>query len=615
MHALYFLIFTLSLKQQKTYKMSEFKGGSFLVTSEKAQNVFIPEEFTEEQKMIFNMIRDFCDTEITEPMLKRGRELSASEDREDIIKLLEKGAELGLCGVAIAEKHGGMDLDFNTGLLYTDAFSIGFSFATTIGCQTSIGSLPIVYYGNEAQKDKYLPGVASAELKASYCLTEPDAGSDANSGKTKATFSEDGKHYILNGQKMWITNGGFADLFIVFAKIEDDKNLSAFIVEKAFGGITIGAEEKKLGIKGSSTVQVFFNDCKVPVENLLSERGAGFKIALNILNSGRIKLGAGTTGGSKFSINKSAQYATDRKQFGKSIAEFGAMQHKIGAMTVNTFAIDSAVYRTGRKIDLKTDELKKAGMGDGESKLNALREYAIECALLKVKGSENLAFCIDECLQIHGGMGYAVETGVEMGYRDARITRIYEGTNEINRMLSVAELTKRALQTKEIDLMGAGKKIPGKLLGKLVSFGNESEAQIVDNFKSLFLFLSGSAGKKLGKKMVDEQEIVMNLADILADAYMAESALLRLEKLKLQKADAAKIESVEKIVQVYLYDALARVRKNAEEIIDAYANGFEKTYMRYLAGLLTKTYNINPKTLRREIAQYVLEKKEYPYMW
>lgn len=595
--------------------MSELKGGSFLVTNEKAQNVFIPEEFTEEQKMIFNMIRDFCQTEITEPMMKRGRELEAEKDREEIVKLLEKGAELGLCGVAISEKHGGMDLDFNTGLLYVDAFAVGFSFATTIGCQTSIGSLPIVYYGNEAQKDKYLPGVASAELKASYCLTEPDAGSDANSGKTRATLSEDGKHYILNGQKMWITNGGFADLFIVFAKIDDDKNLSAFIVEKAFGGITIGAEEKKLGIKGSSTVQVFFNDCKVPVENLLAQRGDGFKIALNILNSGRIKLGAGTNGGAKFAITKGVQYAIERKQFGKSIAEFGAMQHKIGAMTVNAFAIDAAVYRTGKKIDEKTEELLKSGMGDGDAKLNALREYAIECALLKVKGSENLAFSIDECIQIHGGMGYAVETGVEMGYRDARITRIYEGTNEINRMLSLAELTKRAIQTKEIDLMSAGKKIPGKLLGKVVSFGNETEADIVDNLKSLFLFLSGTTGKKLGKKMVDEQEIVMNLADIMADAYLAESVLLRFEKLKLMKADAEKLAVVEKIVKVYMYDSLTRARKASEEIIDAYADGFERKYMRYLSGLLTKTYDINPKVLRREIAQYVIAKKEYPFMW
>jgi ribosomal protein S17E len=291
------------------------------------------------------------------------------------------------------------------------------------------------------------------------------------------------------------------------------------------------------------------------------------------------------------------------------------MQHKLGEMTARTFAIDSAVYRTGRKIDQKTEELKKAGMSESEAKLNALREYAIECAILKVYGSENLAYCIDECLQIHGGMGYAVETGVEMGYRDARITRIYEGTNEINRMLSLAELTKRAIQTKEIDLMSAGKKIPGKLLGKIFKSGNESEAEIVDNLKSLFLFLSGTAGKKLGKKLVDEQEIVMNLADIMTEAYNAESVLLRLERLKLQKADAEKIAAVEKIVKVYLYGALQNVRKSVDEILDAYTEGFEKSYMRYLTGLLTRRYNVNAKQLRREIAQYVIAKKEYPFMW
>jgi alkylation response protein AidB-like acyl-CoA dehydrogenase len=595
--------------------MTTLKGGSFILGDENVKDVFIPEEFTEEQKMIFQMIQDFSMTEVIDKIHERGRELQADKDKEEIVQLLEKAAELGLCGVAISEKHGGMDLDFNTGLIYVDAFAPSGSFTTTIGAQTSIGSLPIVYYGNEAQKDKYLPGVASGALKASYCLTEPNAGSDANSGKTKAILNAEGTHYILNGQKMWITNGGFADLFIVFAKIDDDKDLSAFIVEKAFGGISIGAEEKKLGIKGSSTVQVFFNDCKVPVENLLSERGAGFKIALNILNSGRIKLGAGTTGGSKFAISRTLKFAIERKQFGKSIAEFGAMKHKLGEMVLNTFAMDSAVYRTGRKIDLKTEEFKKAGKEDGEAKLLALREYAIECAILKVKGSENLDFVIDEALQIHGGMGYSVETGIEMGYRDARITRIYEGTNEINRMLSLAEFTKRALQTKEIDLNTVSKEIPMKLVGKLFSFGADSEKEIVDNFKTLFLFLSGVAGKKLGKKLVDEQEIVMNLADIFAEAYVAESVYLRAEKLKTMNTDAKKQEVVNKIVKVYLYDALVKVRKAGEEVIDAYADGFEKTYTKFFLNKLTKPYEINPKDLRRDIADYAIEKQEYPLYW
>lgn len=591
------------------------KGCSFIEKAGKPEDVFVPEEFTEEQLMIKDMVIDFCEKEIQEPMLKRGRELYATneEDRAEVVRLLEKSAELGLCGVAISEKHGGIDLDFNTGLIFSEAGAQGFSFATTIGCQTSIGSLPIVYYGTEAQKDKYLPGVASAELKASYCLTEPNAGSDANSGKTRAVLNEAGTHYILNGQKMWITNGGFADLFIVFAKIDDDEKLSAFIVEKAFGGITLGAEEKKMGIKGSSTVQVFFNDCPVPVENMLAGREEGFKIALNILNSGRIKLAAGTTGGCKFSITKAVTYAKERKQFEKSIADFGAIKNKIAKMVVHTFAADSAVYQVGRNIDLKTAELKQAGEADGEAKLNALREFAVECAILKVKGSENADFVLDETLQVHGGMGYSMETGIEMGYRDARITRIYEGTNEINRMLSVAELTKRHLKSKEINLTTAGKKIPGLLVKNFFSSASD-EAAIIENIKASFLLISGAAGKKLGKKLVDEQEIVMNLADILAEGFLAEAAYLRVQKLKKKGlADAEQIAHMEKAVKVYLYDALDKVRKAGNEIIDAYTDGFNKSIMRYLLGLLTKRYNINAKDLRRDIANYAYAKNGYPF--
>ncbi|MGB1017923.1 MAG: acyl-CoA dehydrogenase family protein [Chitinophagales bacterium] len=594
--------------------MSELKGANFIERPINKSEVFIPEEFTEEQLMIKEMVIDFCEKEIQEPITKRGRELYATneEDLKEIVKLLEKSAELGLCGVAIDEKLGGMNLDFNTGLIFSEAIAAGFSFATTIGAQTSIGSLPIVYYGTDAQKEKYLPGVASGAIKAAYALTEPSAGSDANSGKSKATLSPDGKNYILNGQKMWITNGGFADIFIVFAKIDDDKNLSAFIVEKAFGGVTLGAEEKKLGIKGSSTVQVFFNDCNVPVENLLSERGKGFKIALNILNSGRIKLAAGTTGGSKFAITKSIKYALEREQFGKAIANFGAIKHKLAEMATKTFTTDSAVYRTGRNIDLKTEEFIKAGISSSEAKLKALREFAIECAILKVKGSDNSDYCVDEALQIHGGMGYSVETGIEMGYRDARITRIYEGTNEINRLLSVAELGKRAVISKELNLKKAGKKIPGQLIKKMLPFGKENDFEIIENMKSIFLLLLDATGRKYKAELEHEQEIVLNLSNLLAETFVAESAFLRVQKLKdKQDFDKEKLAVMKAMVKINIYNALAIVRNSSKEIIDTYATGFEKRKMFYLIKLLTKKYDINPTILRRKIADYVIKNKEY----
>ncbi|MEZ4916457.1 MAG: acyl-CoA dehydrogenase family protein [Chitinophagales bacterium] len=592
------------------------KGCSFIEKAGNYKEAFVPEEFTEEQKMIKKMIIDFCVQEIQEPMTKRGKELYATDenDRKEVERILEKSAELGLCGVAISEKRGGINLDFNTGLIFSEATAQGFSFATTIGAQTSIGSLPIVYYGTEEQKDKYLPGVASAQLKASYCLTEPGAGSDANSGKTKAVLNEAGTHYMLNGQKMWITNGGFADLFIVFAKIDNDEKLSAFIVEKAFGGITLGAEEKKMGIKGSSTVQVFFNDCPVPKENLLGKRQDGFKIALNILNSGRIKLAAGTTGGSKFAINKAVGYALERKQFDTEIANFGVIKDKIATMMVNTFACESAVYQVGRNIDLKTEELKANGKTESEAKVEALREFAVECSILKVKSSENTNFVLDETIQIFGGMGYSVESGIEMGFRDNRITRIYEGTNEINRMLSVAELTKRHLKTKEINLVTAGKKIPSLLLSNAMPFSEANETKMIANLKAAFLLLSADAGKTLGKKLVDEQEIVMNLSRILAEGYLAEAMYMRYLKLKENKlVSQDKIEAIESMLKVYLYDALEIVRKAGNEIIDAYATGFSKSTNRYLLGLLTKRYNINVKDERRKVAEFAYKQKGYGF--
>ncbi len=591
-------------------------GCSFLIQEEKPQNIFISEEWNEEQKMIYDMVQDFCKKEIMEAMLSRGREFEITKDKEEILQLFDKASELGLCGVSISEEYGGINLDFNTSCLFAEASAYGFSFATTMGAQTSIGSLPIVYYGTKDQKEKYLPGIASGELKASYCLTEPRSGSDANSGKTSATLNEAETHYAINGQKMWITNGGFADIFIVFARIDDDKNLSAFIVEKGFGGITLGAEEKKLGIKGSSTVQVFFENCMVPKENLLGDRNGGFKIALNILNTGRIKLAASTTGGCKLSIDQAVTYAKQREQFDTPIANFGAIKHKIGQMAVLTYAAEAALYRTGHNINLKTEEFLSQGKSENESKLKAIREYAVECSLLKVKCSENLDYAIDECLQIHGGMGYSAELGIEMGYRDARITRIYEGTNEINRMLSLAELTKRAIKTKEVDLVGAGKKIPTYILKQYLPFKSNSgwnqEERIVKNIKTLFMMLSGKAGQELKEKMVDEQEMVMNFADILAEAYFCESVLLKVQKLEKNKLYSGKDFDIrKKALQVYLYEAIDICRKSANDAINSWATGSNKKMMKRFTNKLLFNYDINVKNLRREIAEYVYEKGEY----
>lgn len=594
------------------------KGGNFIVEATKPEDIFTAEEWNEEQLMIRDSVRDFCLNEIHSLGIEKVALMDAAKDQQLIISLLEKAADMGLCGLSIGKEYGGMDLDFNTGILFSEVIALGFSFATTIGAQTSIGSLPISYYGTPEQKKKYLPGIVTAKLKTAYCLTEPEAGSDANSGKTKATLSADGKTYLLNGQKMWITNGGFADIFIVFAKIEDDKDLSAFIVEKSFGGISLGKEEKKLGIKGSSTVQVFFNNCPVPAENLLSKRGEGFKIALNILNTGRIKLAAGSVGGCKFGITKSVIYANERKQFGKPIANYGAMQHKVGEMIMRTFAVESALYRTGNAIDVKLKQLLEEGLPTGEAKLLSVREFAIECAILKVFGSEVLDYTIDETLQIHGGMGYSVDTGVEMGYRDARITRIYEGTNEINRMLSVAELTRRAIKTKELDLMSAGKKIPLQYFLSWFAAApktNFSSAQTMINyFKLIFLLISGYAGNKLKEKMVDEQEIVMNLADILAHVYISESLLLRVQKNEAKKlVEQNDIEVMKKILYLFLYESSQQIRKFGTDAINSFSSGIENKVLLHILRSFLPDLKINPKEHRRAIAQWAFQKNKYPF--
>ena len=581
------------------------KGGDFIIKKTESSAVFVPEEWNEEEKMLKQMIHDFLDKELhvleSEP--------EASKDLPQIIEMLDKAAELGLCGIAIEEKYGGSDLSFNAGLLYMEAFAYGFSFATTIGTHVSIGSLPIVYYGNDQQKEKYLPKIATAEIKTAYALTEPSAGSDANSGKTKATIDTKNNCYLINGQKMWITNSGFAEIFIVFAKIEDDEKLSAFIIEKSFGGITLGEEEKKLGIKGSSTRQVYFENCPVPMENLLGKRNDGFKIALNILNSGRIKLSAATIGGSKFALSKAIQYSIEREQFGKSIGEFTAMQYKIGEMARKIFSAESAIYRTGRNIDLKEKELKENKIPDNEIKLKGLKEYAIECSLMKVYASEVLDYCVDESLQIHGGMGYSVETKVEMGYRDARITRIYEGTNEINRMLSFGELMKRGFHTKEIDIKSFTKKIPFQIFKSALGIQEKSSSQYLENFKYLFFTLTKYATDAFGRALEHEQEIIMDLADILAEIYVLESTYLRVEKLKSKEVKDAAFKMKQNICDLQFYEANSKIMRCATSIFDSLPKR-HSSLKRVIKSLEIKE-KVNPMVLRREIAKYLIANKEY----
>jgi len=586
----------------------KIKGGDFLIKKTIASSIFIPEQWNEEQLMLKKMIHDFLEKEI----LSLKEEPQASKDLNFIVELLEKSAKLGLCGLSIEQKYGGTDLDFNTSLLFNEAMAKGFSFATTIGAHVSIGSLPIVYYGTKHQKEKYLPKIATAEIKTAYALTEPNAGSDANSGKTKATFDDKNKNFIINGQKMWITNAGFADLFIVFAKIENDKNLSAFIVERKFGGITFSEEEKKLGIKGSSTRQVFFTNCPVPEQNLLGKREEGFKIALNILNSGRIKLAAGAIGGSKFALDKAIQYSIERKQFGKSICEFTAMQYKIGEMARKIFAAESAIYRTGKNIDNKENELKKNKCPENEIKLKALREFAIECALMKVYSSEVLDYCVDESLQIHGGMGYSVETGIEMGYRDARITRIYEGTNEINRMLAFGELIKRSFKTKEINLKAASTKIPLSLIKQFFKIGKLTTEKVIENYKNLFLILSKFSADAFGLDLEHEQEIIMNLSDIMGEIYVAESVYLRVEKLKEINIHSTDLVNKENLTRLQLYEANLKILQCANNIADSLPNTRNKL-LRFYIRILTPQPILNPTKTRRSLAKQLIEKKHYSW--
>jgi alkylation response protein AidB-like acyl-CoA dehydrogenase len=585
------------------------KGGEFIIRDVQHQDIFTPEQWSEEQQMIAQTCDDFIAQEIT-PNLER-----IDKMEEGLMpSLLEKAGELGVLGMSVPVELGGMGVDFKTSLLATEHLGKGHSFSVAYGAHTGIGTLPLLYYGNTAQKEKYVAKLASGEWKAAYCLTEPSSGSDANSGKTKATLSADGTYYTLEGQKMWITNGGFADLLTVFAKIDDDKNLTAFLVEAKSEGISLNPEEKKMGIKGSSTRQIFFNGVKVPVENMLSERENGFKIALNILNIGRIKLGAGVLGGSKQTINDSINYANEREQFGRSISKYGAIRYKLAEQAIRIYVIESALYRAGQNIDDAIAALIAGGMEKGAATLKGIEEFAAECAIIKVAGSECLDYVSDEAVQIYGGMGYSAESPVERSYRDSRINRIFEGTNEINRMLIVDMLLRRAMKG-ELDLMGPAMKIAGELMSipemaELTEGALAQERQALAGFKKTILMVAGSAVQKLMQTLSKEQEVLMNVADLVCWTYQAESVLLRVEKLIAEKGEAAAGIQIA-IAKTYFYDTADRIAKAGKDAILSFAEGDEARMM--LTGLkrFTKTNPINPKNLRQEIAQHLIAANTY----
>lgn len=590
-------------------KKTALKGGEFLIKETAASDVFIPEDWNEEQQMIAAMCHDFLKQNVT-PFLEE-----IDKQQEGLMpELLEKAGALGLLGISVPEAYNGIGKDFVTSMLTTEVMGAGHSFAVALAAHTGIGTLPILYYGNEAQKKKYVSKLATGEWKGCYCLTEPNAGSDANSGKTKAVLSSDGKHYILNGQKMWITNGGFADVFTVFAKIDDDKNLSAFIVEKNFEGISLNPEEKKMGIKGSSTRQVFFNDCKVPVENLLSTRENGFKIAVNILNLGRIKLGGAAIGGAKEAINKAVNYANEREQFGRPIAKYGAIKHKLAEQAIRTYVSEAATYRASQNIEDATNAYIENGMDEAQAKLKGTEQFAIEAAIIKVHASETLDYVVDEGVQIYGGMGYSAEAPMDRAYRDSRINRIFEGTNEINRMLSVDMMLKRAMKG-ELNLLSAAQKVASELMS-IPDFNNEGEGafykdhQQLKGFKKAILMVAGAAVQKLMQTLAKEQEVIMYLADMLIETYAAESVLLRVEKLaQRQQNEMTTLKTT--MARVYIYDAAERIHKAGRNAINAFADGDERRMM--LMGLkrFTKVEEMNTVAARRKIAEKMIAENKY----
>ena len=592
-----------------TKNKTKLKGGEFILKESLSDEIFTPEDFSEEQLMMKETIIDFMDREIWPDKMKY------EEKNYDLtVEAMKKIGELGLLGVSLEEKYGGMGMDFVSTMLAVDYVSgVSGSVATAYGAHTGIAILPIYLFGNEDQKQKYLPKLASGEWFGSYCLTEPTAGSDANSGKTKAELSDDGKHYKINGQKMWISNAGFANLFIVFARIEDDKNITAFIVPNEAGnGIKLGEEEKKLGIHSSSTRQVFFTDTIVPVENLLGERNGGFKIAMNALNVGRIKLGAGNLDGQRRSISISTEYANNRVQFKQPISSFGAIKEKLASMATSCYAGESACYRAASDVQSKIDEYEASGLTKQESELKGVEEFAVECSILKVAISEDMQICADEGVQIFGGMGFSAEAPIESAWRDARIGRIYEGTNEINRMLSIGMILKKAMKG-ELDIMSAYQDIIENKSQETIENSEElnDEITLVENMKKVFLLLLGKSFEKFGPEIDKNQQVLLSLSDLAIETYISESTLKRTVK-NIKRTSTIDQEYQISMSKLYIYEAAKIIEKKSRDIINSVIDDDnQENIYSSISKKLSYTKNPNIFELKTHVADKIIAENKY----
>ena len=597
----------------ETIEKQLIKGGEFIIKETQCNDIFTPEDFTDEQKMMRDAVRDFADKEIwgkKDEFEQHNYQLTAD--------VMTKAGNLGFLGVGVPDEYGGLGMPFTSSMLVCDYISgSSGSTSTAFGAHTGIGTMPILLYGTEDQKKKYIPKLASGEHIGAYCLTEPSAGSDANNGKTKAVLSNDKKHYLITGQKMWISNAGFANILTVFARIGDDKNITAFIIENdPENGIKMGKEESKLGIHSSSTRQIFFNETKVPVENMLSERGGGFKIAMNALNIGRIKLAAACLDAERRVTTASVQYANEREQFKTKIIDFGAIKEKIAKMAMDTYVGESATYRAAKNIEDRIAALKEQGKSHQEAELKGAEEFVIECSILKVALSEDAQNCSDQGIQIFGGMGYSTETPMESAWRDSRIARIYEGTNEINRLVTIGMLIKKGMKG-ELKLMEKAEEVANELTDipsfDVPSFDSlfDEEKYIINNLKKVFLMLSGAGLKKYGMDLENHQEVLLSISDILIEIYMSESAILRTEK-NCNRYGAEKYSAQIAASRLYLFEACELIISKSRELIFSLSDGSEQKFL--LMGLkrFTKYYNYpKPIDLKRTIANIVAKENKY----